>query len=638
MARPPTGATSAQSSNLPAQTNRRITQLFSDPDTQQTIHEATSEASQLQQQFNAAALENGRKRVSFVDFVRPPTEEEDEEEEGDNDELYMTFAFGDISFTFQDLQDLDEMGEEVWAGKVRENPEFWYKVMGSVMDLTRRARAERLAALQANRLNWAAKKDLEQKLAAAEVRVGEKARDAQRLAESKDKAKQYRGHWQTAKTQNNKLQSNINDLNEKVLDLDALEKENEELKSKLADRETRGRRRNVSVVSDASSMTRELAALNRPDTPDEPTEGEELERAELAHREEMERTLRAHNEETDRLRAELSAARRLRPLSTRRGEREGTEDTSASSSSVRINNKLDGASYTDKHAQKPKTFDNDKIDFHEWIQTLELNLNSSSFRTEEDGMRHILGFTTGIPNSVLRSRVPTRFGQQCPNPFKSTDDMIKFMFDMYGKVNNHAKAFNGMSKLRMKNDETFSEFFVRYQEFSSWLGFDDANQVYTLRSKLSSRYSSRLADGVAISSFALLVERLYNMEEQFAEHDCNHRPSTDSKAGTGKASATTKKTPAAPKSSGPDYLKTNPNIPEKYKNLPALTDAEREKCRVERRCMRCREQGHVQSDYDKCPLSKKNTVGVAGTRAWSNGGSSVGGSVGKDTVNVSGNA
>lgn len=156
------------------------------------------------------------------------------------------------------------------------------------------------------------------------------------------------------------------------------------------------------------------------------------------------------------------------------------------------------------------------------------------------------------------------------------------MADRYGEVNKVGKAYTAMVSLKQGDGEKFGDFFVKFQKFSAYLHYDDETEKHTLMSKLNARYANRLMDGQEPENTKALVDRLYRLEDQLERMNTLHPRSENKISGRAGSSASTTTTTSSysrivPTTFRQTTASTTPRaqLPEKYRNLKPLTEAER---------------------------------------------------------------
>ena len=310
-----------------------------------------------------------------------------------------------------------------------------------------------------------------------------------------------------------------------------------------------------------------------------------------AHKDEI----REHNDEIKELKAKiLTLSGNKRPGAPARSERAGTAATDMTSrSTVSINPAAQKPVTSDKDVPIPHKFKG--TEFYPWQGAMAMKLDSTEFQTVEAGLRYVLCLLEGPPWQMVNPRVPSAFGgRPCSNPYESVEDLMAHLEQQYGDLNTKSKARTQMATLTQSDDECFADFYAKFQQYSAYLNLEDDDLIYELTSKLNSKYGGKVNDGMVYEAPRQVVDRCRKLEDTFAINA--DRAKKNAKPRAAKVPPTTKETSEDKTASWPA----------KYKNLPKLTPADREKLRTKGACFRCREPGHIGSEFDKCPLSRQN--------------------------------
>ena len=399
---------------------------------------------------------------------------------------------------------------------------------------------------------------------------GDQEKDKKRYEHMKEAAKDYRRERDEEK----KRVAAADDA------LEALTHEKEELLAELEEGR-RGRPRSKAAPLDRqSSFSRSASAKRYPE----------------------EQGRRRSNQE-QRLRFEDS------PIPSQEQRREGThatQDTAKTSGTLNIDPRATKAFSTDKGIPNPSKFTGtEKHAFYPWLGSVELKLKNTTFREHTDALEYVLSFLSDQAWALCAPRVQSSFGRPCANPYRTVSELIKHLVDRYGDINTKSQARTTFQHLKQGTDESFEDFFTKFQGCTAFLTLDDDDEAFELRQKLNGRYGQKINDGSDYQTLAEVVKRARNLEDTFrandarTKNDAPHRSKDKDKDKTNYGgSRTTTTTKSNPGDSKGD------SFPAKYRNLKPLNDEEREQLRKEGKCLRCRETGHMQFEKDKCPLGR----------------------------------
>lgn len=268
---------------------------------------------------------------------------------------------------------------------------------------------------------------------------------------------------------------------------------------------------------------------------------------------------------------------------------------------------------TDRNIHGPDKFTGKQPEtFYRWMQGMELKLSITTFKSIPDGLRYIHSFLDEDAWSMVSPRIPSMFGRPCPNPYDSVEEMLKHLAERYGETNTEARYLTKMENLRQGPNETFSTFYAKFQQYSAYVNLPNHVLIHNLEKKLNSAYKNKVRDGTVYTDINTLVRRLTNIENQFEDdkedkssnNNTNQGSSSNSKKGNGKGQGQGQAQGQGQGNGAPPdpKYKSRADLPAKFRDLKPLLADERERCKTEGLCNRCREKGHLQSETDKCPL------------------------------------
>jgi len=226
----------------------------------------------------------------------------------------------------------------------------------------------------------------------------------------------------------------------------------------------------------------------------------------------------------------------------------------------------------------PPVFNGDRTKLDEFVSKAMFKLQA-----EEDyylaepkmAVRYLISRTTETAFECLRARHPD-FNQT--NPFRDPEEVIASLNRQFGEHDRLLKARNEYETIKMKDNESFDEFYTRWEKCVVYLNKTEADQIYELKSRLNKRFYFKVNDGTQYTSLDQVVTRCHNLAYTFTESDLRFpRENRDENA--------------AARTNSDDIP-----FPEKYKGLPKLTDTLKAQLDKEDRCYGCREVGHRSFD------------------------------------------
>jgi hypothetical protein len=313
-------------------------------------------------------------------------------------------------------------------------------------------------------------------------------------------------------------------------------------------------------------------------------------------------TRRTHREPSTRRHRADSSTSRHRDMSATpdhlRNERQDTADSNVSHASGRVNPRSDKAVSVDRSIKEPEQF-NGTTGFYQWLSQMELKLSSATFQTDADGLRYVRSFLKDSAWNAVNPRIPSVFGKPCPNPFRTVKDMLEWLVERYGEDNTEEKAMTAMANLKQGPRQDFNAFYAKYQEYQAYCPLDGKQEVHRLMTRLNSTFSNKLKDGTEYATEKELVSRCIRLQAQTETGSVSDDTNAGGRGGRNRGG---RSDDSGSKPRGSTRLPRS-ELPNKYRNLPALTADLRAKLIDEKRCFKCRELGHSSRDRTKCPIT-----------------------------------
>jgi hypothetical protein len=539
-----------------SQTLRRETQLFTSSTQTTTQTLSSEEQSQLEREQQL------QHRFSTI----PEEETDDEGDENQNPDPVVFSEFFDDA----DVAKLDRCSATELTRKAQGAPEDFYRMLGTLMNGLRDAYKDRDVLIEANEINKSKAENLqdryEQAAHALQNNVtapGELARAKDQIKEEKKKTAEWYSIVKQKEAEIKDKEGELALLRDDLAQTVDLQDEITTLKAKIDALENDKRGRSKPRSQPRSDASRSLS-----------------------------RRRRAQQGQGSR-----SVSRpRSRPDRTRR---EGTYLPNMSTHTVVCDPAQLKNILTDRNISGPSKFTGKSEDFYPWIKGLELKLRTSTFKSQLDGLQFVQTFLSGDAYSLTEPRIPSTWGRPCMNPYETVDEMLEHLKDRYGETNTEARYMTKMENLVQNRSESFSAFYSKFQQYRAYLpDMSEKTEMFQLTKKLNTTYKTRIRDGTEFASLKELVRRLQNIENQLEEDKDDYGQANREGKNRGKGLPS--------KDGALDEQKKYKleDIPEKYRKLKALDDTEREKCRKEGRCLRCREKGHLQYQRKECPLGK----------------------------------
>ncbi|THW31426.1 hypothetical protein D6D21_10708 [Aureobasidium pullulans] len=158
----------------------------------------------------------------------------------------------------------------------------------------------------------------------------------------------------------------------------------------------------------------------------------------------------------------------------------------------------------------PPEFDN-KIPFAPWLVKMKLKLNMElSHVNEQTKMDYILSRTSGSVFERLLLRVPGHghdHGRRPDLVFKDSADCLYQFNEWYSDRHRESRAYTDFELLRQRADESFGDFYTRFQDLVGYLNLPESLLVLKLKYKLNDRFGYYINDGKIYASVRELVDR-----------------------------------------------------------------------------------------------------------------------------------
>ena len=252
---------------------------------------------------------------------------------------------------------------------------------------------------------------------------------------------------------------------------------------------------------------------------------------------------------------------------------------------------------SDKGTPAPPVFTGMDRDYgyREFSRLLENKLAATTFRSEEDGLRWVLSFLKGSALRLCVSRVPSVMSDDiCVHPFADIGSMLKELKKRYSVANSEGDVLEAIRALRQGQNQSFASIYTRFLEYRTQIpSMSDAAEMDFIKHLLNDPYRTILSRQGPCKDPEDMVDRLLHLDHE-QKTTRNILPlSSPSSSSNGRRDFKGKNATAAPK--------IVDSLPEKYRNLPTLTPELRSQLLQDRKCLRCREQGHRMND-PACPL------------------------------------
>lgn len=273
---------------------------------------------------------------------------------------------------------------------------------------------------------------------------------------------------------------------------------------------------------------------------------------------------------------------------------------------------LEKSTIDTRRISQPPKFLGDSKEVDTWLRKLEYKLRNTNFRTHQDSIFYVHNFLEGAAGKMTAHRCPTDFTDST-NVYLTGDDLTNHLRMRYSNGNTETEYLDEMDRLKQAQDERFMDFFARYEALQGLAPYStESAEIQRLERKLNLSYSRNLINAPPFPSYDQLVQYLTRLDvnlERFKENKKfdegrDSHTSSSSKRRTGDSSTTSGKSVASLTAATIRTTTTTSRqgLPEKYRNLPKLSEADRERLRREGRCFGCRDTGHESHEKDKCPL------------------------------------
>lgn len=525
------------------------------------VSEASQEvAEQIQDEFDAIAdIRKQKKEVRFSKYVtRIPNESEDTASQA-----YRTQE-----------KALGVLTVDTLAEVTQEDPQFIFDCLGEFMACSRIINAERDAYKKANEVNKERVATLSDELDDAVARAqnaedrvsilnnsseqpGELAREKAKVKDLRDLATKLKEAKSNLQSDYDLLQDDVNSLRQHV---DSLEKDGGRGRSQRC--ETRPR-------SPATSHERFMQSIQNTE--------------------------------------HIVPSRNTAALSPDVGldcRRDGaTAFSHVTNRTIVYDSSLPQPVVTNKDVEKPPKFDGDKKKWQEWVTKLEMKLRVTRFQTPLDGLWFVRGFLEDRAFRLVNSRIPSEYGSRnCYNAFANIEEMLEYLKKHYAEINTFTQASNRLRNLRQGPNESFSDFYVKFQEQASYLDYSERHEIETLMHALNARYLKVMTDGTTYPGINDVVDRCTRLESSFEMLDSAH-PRSERGSGSGRGGRGGGNSGHGGGGSRGDNNRKR-QLPSPYDKMEPMTDAIKKRIQDRKDCRKCRKPGHMSWMRDQCDLGK----------------------------------
>lgn len=173
----------------------------------------------------------------------------------------------------------------------------------------------------------------------------------------------------------------------------------------------------------------------------------------------------------------------------------------------------------------------------------------------------------------------------------------------------------------MGTNETFSEFYTKFQTHINKLGYPEEDKVDELKTRLNNRFAAKVILG-RNDTYDQLVEYCYALDSELRMYDSRRKGTSDQGNKTSKSdTSTTSTTRTSTKTTRVDHATCKlgeSTKPLKGMSIAELTDYRKglprsatikQRLIEEKRCARCMQEGHKSTDpdcqFNRLPQSEK---------------------------------
>lgn len=137
---------------------------------------------------------------------------------------------------------------------------------------------------------------------------------------------------------------------------------------------------------------------------------------------------------------------------------------------------------------------------------MKLKLNMELTHVNE--MDYILSRTSGSVFERLLFRVPGHgYDRRSDLVFKDSADCLYQLKEWYSDRHRESRAYTDFELLRQRDDESFGDFYTRFQDLVGYLNLPESLLVLKLKHKLNDRFGYYINDGKIYTSVRELVSR-----------------------------------------------------------------------------------------------------------------------------------
>lgn len=268
--------------------------------------------------------------------------------------------------------------------------------------------------------------------------------------------------------------------------------------------------------------------------------------------------------------------------------------------------------------------------YDEWVDKLlgQLKTYDDWFVNEDRKITYLMRHLTDSPYNLLKDKYEERARL---GPHNLTLQGALTDLDRAFKARDiRRNAKTELENLHMGTNETFGDFYTKFQTHINKLGYHEEDKIDELKTRLNARFANRVILG-RNDTYDQLVEYCYALDSELRMYDSRRKNTADSTTrGSGKSNITGGPTTAKPHAKNTSRYNVNhatctlgePPKPLKDMSIDELNNYRKSLPRSatikqrlidERRCNRCQMTGHIGSDlecqFNRLPRSdsfKKN--------------------------------
>ncbi|RKF61640.1 hypothetical protein OnM2_040066 [Erysiphe neolycopersici] len=247
----------------------------------------------------------------------------------------------------------------------------------------------------------------------------------------------------------------------------------------------------------------------------------------------------------------------------------------------------------------------DKYD--EWVDKFlgQIKTHEIWFFNEDRKLTYLMRHLTNAPYNLLKSKYDER-ARTNPAHGRTLSDALAELDRAFRAYDTRRDAKTKLETLRMSNQDSFGDFFAKFQIQINKLDYHDDDKIDELKARLNGRFAGKIISGRK-ETYEELVNQCFTLDSELKMYDAKRTNSSTNGSRYLGGSSTPKPnvdhaTVELGKSFKPLSQMTLKELKEYRNSLPRSMTI-KQRLIDEKRCHRCMQKGHTGLDQN-CPFNR----------------------------------